>query len=154
MSNRLLKSIIIAIIIALPAAYICTALVHANLSEIAVSEAFASLASQTGFTSAYVSVLVCFVVAMMVLNTATSTISSPSEPGTFSSDRETGIVKWFNVSKGFGFISRESGDDVFVHYRSIRGEGHRKLMEGQRVEFTVTEGDKGLQAEDVIPAPK
>ena len=64
-------------------------------------------------------------------------------------DRERGKVKWFNFTKGFGFISREQGDDVFVHYRSIRGKGRRTLYEGQEVEFIVTEGDKGYQAEDV-----
>ena len=64
-------------------------------------------------------------------------------------DRETGSVKWFNVSKGFGFITRENGDDVFVHFRNIRGRGHRSLNEGQRVKFYVRESDKGLQAEDV-----
>lgn len=67
-------------------------------------------------------------------------------------DRETGTVKWFNTSKGFGFISRDSGDDIFVHFRAIRGEGHRVLIEGQRVEFSVMQRDKGLQAEDVIAA--
>lgn len=67
-------------------------------------------------------------------------------------DRETGTVKWFNTSKGFGFISRDSGDDIFVHFRAIRGEGHRVLVEGQRVEFAVMQRDKGLQAEDVIAA--
>ncbi len=65
--------------------------------------------------------------------------------------REAGTVKWFNTSKGFGFISRDSGDDVFVHFRAIRGEGHRILVEGQRVEFTIMMRDKGLQAEDVVP---
>ncbi|MBL4819557.1 MAG: cold-shock protein [Gammaproteobacteria bacterium] len=64
--------------------------------------------------------------------------------------RENGTVKWFNASKGFGFITRDSGDDVFVHFRSIRGEGHRVLRDGQRVDFFVSEGDKGLQAEDVV----
>ncbi len=63
--------------------------------------------------------------------------------------RELGNVKWFNASKGFGFITRDSGDDVFVHFRSIRGEGHRVLKDGQRVEFSVSQGDKGLQADDV-----
>lgn len=66
------------------------------------------------------------------------------------SAREKGTVKWFNDTKGFGFIQREQGDDVFVHFRAIRGEGHRSLQEGQRVEFAVTKGDKGLQAEDVV----
>ncbi len=63
--------------------------------------------------------------------------------------REGGIVKWFNVTKGFGFITRDEGDDVFVHFRSIRGTGHRSLVEGQRVKFEVVQSDKGLQAEDV-----
>jgi CspA family cold shock protein len=65
-------------------------------------------------------------------------------------ERETGTVKWFNARKGYGFIEREQGEDVFVHYSSIRGEGYRSIEEGQRVEFTVTQGEKGLQAEDVI----
>ena len=67
----------------------------------------------------------------------------------YNSGREEGNVKWFNANKGFGFITRDSGDDVFVHFRSIRGEGHRVLHDGQRVEFEVSEGDKGLQADDV-----
>lgn len=67
-------------------------------------------------------------------------------------NRETGTVKWFNTSKGFGFISRDMGEDIFVHFRAIRGEGHRILVEGQRVEFSVMQRDKGLQAEDVIAA--
>jgi len=62
------------------------------------------------------------------------------------SDRVTGVVKWFNNSKGYGFISREGGEDVFVHYSAIEGEGFRSLTEGQQVEFEVEEGPKGLQA--------
>lgn len=65
------------------------------------------------------------------------------------SDRVSGIVKWFNGAKGYGFIQRDSGDDVFVHYREIRGDGYRTLHDGQRVEFTLAQGDKGLHAEDV-----
>ncbi|MDH5766900.1 MAG: cold-shock protein [Gammaproteobacteria bacterium] len=65
------------------------------------------------------------------------------------SDRVNGIVKWFNNSKGYGFIERESGDDVFVHFRAIRGEGFKTLKDGQKVEFNLIEGQKGLQAEDV-----
>ena len=67
-------------------------------------------------------------------------------------NRENGTVKWFNTSKGFGFISRDCGEDIFVHFRAIRGEGHRILVEGQRVEFSVIQRDKGLQAEDVVIA--
>jgi CspA family cold shock protein len=65
------------------------------------------------------------------------------------SAREVGTVKWFNNDKGFGFIEREKGGDVFVHFKSISGDGYKSLSEGQRVEFTVTQGQKGLQAEDV-----
>lgn len=64
--------------------------------------------------------------------------------------REQGIVKWFNDSKGFGFIQRASGEDIFVHFRAIQSEGYRSLKEGQAVEFVVTESGKGLQAEEVV----
>jgi len=63
--------------------------------------------------------------------------------------RELGTVKWFNNSKGYGFIQRDEGGDVFVHFRAINGDGYRTLVEGQRVEFSVAQGQKGLQAEDV-----
>jgi len=65
------------------------------------------------------------------------------------SNRENGTVKWFNDAKGFGFITRESGPDVFVHFRSIEGSGFKSLAEGQKVSFTVTQGPKGPQAEAV-----
>ncbi len=65
------------------------------------------------------------------------------------SERETGVVKWFSIRKGYGFIEREGADDVFVHFSGVRGDGYRNLYEGQRVEFTVEQGDKGLQAADV-----
>lgn len=66
------------------------------------------------------------------------------------SARETGSVKWFNDAKGYGFIQRGDGADVFVHYRAIRGEGHRSPAEGQQVEYGLVEGQKGWQAEDVV----
>jgi CspA family cold shock protein len=63
---------------------------------------------------------------------------------------EQGTVKWFNESKGFGFITRESGPDVFVHHSAISGEGFKTLAEGDEVSFDVTEGDKGLRAENIV----
>ena len=66
------------------------------------------------------------------------------------SEKQQGTVKWFNGSKGYGFIEREEGEDLFVHYNSILMDGFRNLDEGQRVEFTVVQGEKGLQAQDVI----
>ena len=65
-------------------------------------------------------------------------------------EKETGTVKWFNDAKGYGFISREVGDDVFVHHSAILGEGFHSLSENQQVEFSVEQGPKGLQAVEVI----
>ena len=65
--------------------------------------------------------------------------------------KTTGNVKWFNESKGFGFIAQEGGPDVFVHYSAIVGDGFKTLAEGQKVEFTTTQGQKGPQAENVVP---
>jgi CspA family cold shock protein len=67
------------------------------------------------------------------------------------SDRIVGTVKWFNAAKGYGFIGREDGEDVFVHYSSIQTDGFRRLEKGQQVEFSVEEGPKGLQASLVVP---
>jgi cold shock protein len=67
------------------------------------------------------------------------------------SERITGTVKWFNGSKGYGFISRDGGPDVFVHFSAIQADGYKNLNEGQKVEFTVEQGPKGLQAANVIP---
>lgn len=66
------------------------------------------------------------------------------------SERIQGTVKWFNAGKGYGFIAREGGDDVFVHFSALQGDGYRSLDEGQRVEFTVERGPKGLQATNVL----
>jgi CspA family cold shock protein len=66
------------------------------------------------------------------------------------SEREIGTVKWFNGAKGYGFVERTSGDDVFVHYSAIQGDGFKDLNEGERVEFSVEQGSKGLQATNVV----
>ncbi len=70
----------------------------------------------------------------------------------YMSDRQIGIVKWFNDAKGFGFISRDNGPDVFVHFRAIQGNGFKSLQEGQKVSFKVVQGQKGLQADEVQAA--
>ena len=64
--------------------------------------------------------------------------------------RTTGTVKWFNESKGFGFLEQESGPDVFAHFSNIAGDGFKTLVEGQKVEFTITQGQKGPQAENIV----
>ncbi|MDX1694105.1 MAG: cold-shock protein [Ketobacteraceae bacterium] len=66
------------------------------------------------------------------------------------SNTVTGTVKWFNESKGFGFISQESGPDVFAHFSAIQGSGFKTLAEGQQVEFSITQGQKGPQAENIV----
>lgn len=66
------------------------------------------------------------------------------------SQRLTGTVKWFNESKGYGFIAQESGPDLFAHFKSIQGTGFKTLVEGQRVEFIVTQGQKGPQADEIV----
>ena len=66
------------------------------------------------------------------------------------SNRTTGTVKWFNESKGFGFIAQESGPDVFAHFSAIKGDGFKTLTEGQRVEFSIVSGQKGPQAENIV----
>lgn len=105
----------------------------------------AALPSVPGGLSGHLSSLVLVLlpaVILILLNLPARTVRMPGP-------RESGVVKWFNANKGFGFITRGNGDDVFVHYRAIRGEGHRTLREGQQVEFALKRGDKGLQADDV-----
>lgn len=94
------------------------------------------------------------IVALISSGLATRTGGSRQKQGTGKPARkgkgsEEGTVKWFNVKKGFGFITRDSGGDVFVHFRSIQGEGRRVLRQGQRVSYTVVEAEKGLQANGV-----
>jgi cold shock protein len=79
-----------------------------------------------------------------------SSANTNSEQGSAVS-KEQGVVKWFNASKGFGFIQRQSGEDVFVHFSAIQSDGYKSLNEGQKVEFEVKQGPKGLQAENVVP---
>lgn len=95
--------------------------------------------------TSFISILIACVITLQVTGTSRKAFK-------VGSGRETGTVKWFNAAKGFGFITRENGDDIFVHFRSIQGKGHRSLGEGQAVIFEVAESDKGLQAVDVCSA--
>ena len=80
---------------------------------------------------------------------AESTLTSNNSSSSSSSSRITGQVKWFDSGKGFGFITRDSGEDIFVHFTAIRGSGYRSLEEGQKVEFSIGQGSKGPAAQDV-----
>ena len=141
-----IKILIISLIVSIIASIISIQF-HAAAS---ISEIFALL-----MTAAYaklwaVSFISIFIAS--VLSVKLSSSKSASSNTIISGDQERGTVKWFNAAKGFGFITRENGEDVFVHFRSIQGKGHRSLGEGQAVIFSVTEGDKGLQAVDVTSA--
>ncbi len=102
-------------------------------------------------------ILVAFALLVDVLSIKSAvTVRSDAETGEAEGTAdagpegvETGSVKWFNVNKGYGFITTSKGDDVFVHFRSIRGKGRRSLRQGQAVRFDLVDGDKGLQAENV-----
>ena len=141
--NIFIRSIFIAFLVAIPAPFLVDWLT--GLTEVG-----------SGAVT-YFGVYLLVFLGCLIMG-ATGLASSPVSKNVAGSaadeydDRESGTVKWFNVTKGFGFITRDSGEDVFVHYRSVRGRGRRTLREGQRVLFQVTEGDKGLQAEDVSPA--
>ncbi|WP_325101199.1 cold-shock protein [Marinomonas transparens] len=102
----------------------------------------------TNYLVYFAFLLVSVYVGTMVSQIKSSGYDADSEEDE-DDDREQGMVKWFNSSKGFGFLTMENGDDVFVHYRAIRGRGRRFLVEGQLVRFYVTEGEKGKQAENV-----
>lgn len=123
---------------------IVISLIISSIAALAVDKS-GLLANLTAQTLAYLMIAVSIVATMI----ATIRVSPGAEGEVSRDGRESGTVKWFNGTKGYGFITRDSGDDVFVHYRSIRGKGHRSLVEGQAVFFHVSDGDKGLQADDV-----
>lgn len=144
----------------LNAAYAASALLLLALvlQALAVSDVLTTLAGQPTLYASLILTLVATFLQLFANTQAKPRVARQPRPARQAASnsgegiRETGTVKWFNTSKGFGFISRDSGDDIFVHFRAIRGEGHRVLIEGQRVEYSVMQRDKGLQAEDVIAA--
>jgi len=122
-----------------------------------ITQAIINISSLSGLFSLLVTSFLALILMQLLQQFKTELISkklatiapkkkphSPSDP-----NRETGTVKWFDSSKGYGFITRAMGEDIFVHFRSIKGNGYRSLREGQAVEFIVIEGTKGPQAEDI-----
>ena len=146
-----LKALYASLLAALPAPLVLALVLMGTDAELSL-----------GSISPVVAYLIAFVVFAVVAFIATrlatlgqgSRASKPSKPKKKArgsdSNAEEGTVKWFNVKKGFGFITRDSGGDVFVHFRAIEGEGRRALRQGQRVRYTVVEAEKGLQANDVV----
>lgn len=135
------RAFIVSLILALVAPLIIAPLVHADIAQ--------------NYLVYFAVTLVAVYIGAMLSRDTSSTANESYDSGAESSadedddDRELGTVKWFNSSKGFGFLTMDNGDDVFVHYRAIRGRGRRFLIEGQKVRFHVTEGEKGKQAENV-----
>jgi len=143
MNTDLIRMLSISFILSITATFISNLLLS--------SENFSTFSGQITLTVLFFAATLTSALILTNKNDSNS-IKTEKKVEKIDNSRETGTVKWFNTSKGFGFITRDAGDDVFVHFRSIRGQGHKSLFEGQRVEFSITQGDKGLQAEDVAAA--
>ena len=141
----ILRSLVISIILSTIGVF-CLGTLHSELFDQGAMSMFVSVDLVLFFALIFVGSLVSGMTASPSGSLGTET--GQSDDSNYS-NRESGAVKWFNASKGFGFITRDDGTDVFVHYRSIRGEGRRTLYEGQQVRFDTSEGEKGLQADDV-----
>lgn len=158
MGKLMIRKIIVAVVFAVLAPVVVVALLAAQAKGLTLSGnvlSFATLVKSEGMpvfmaVIGGLAFLISFASAQLVparrrrQRSSGTIVESDVDDG-----RERGVVKWFNVKKGFGFITWDEGEDVFVHFRSIRGQGHRSLSEGQRVKFAVVRGDKGPQAEDV-----
>ncbi|MAE34083.1 MAG: hypothetical protein CMH97_02315 [Oceanospirillaceae bacterium] len=159
MGKLMVRKLIVAVIFAVIAPFVVVALIAGLAKDVQLASgavvSFSTLLNSEGMAVALIvmailAFIISFVSAQLVparrrrQRSSGTMVESDVEDG-----RERGVVKWFNVKKGFGFITWDEGEDVFVHFRSIRGQGHRSLTEGQRVKFSVVRGDKGPQAEDV-----
>ncbi|WP_136255541.1 cold-shock protein [Onishia niordana] len=145
----LLRCSLISVLLAAPAPLLIALFIFLTGGDLS-RELFASL-EVGGVALVYLATAVAVflitltaTVAIHVLTPALATLADVEDD-----DREIGEVKWFNVNKGYGFITRDGGDDVFVHFRAIRGKGHRTLAEGQKVRYHVIENERGYQADDV-----
>ncbi len=159
MGKLMVRKLIVAVVFAVIAPFVVVALIAGLAKDIQLAgcaaTSFSTLLNSEGMAVALIvmailAFIISFVSAQLVparrrrQRSSGTMVESDVEDG-----RERGVVKWFNVKKGFGFITWDEGEDVFVHFRSIRGQGHRSLTEGQRVKFSVVRGEKGPQAEDV-----
>jgi len=141
--NTFSKNLVISLLFSFPATLIS---LQIRQGAVSTGEGFAMLMS----TQSLLLWLVSFI--SLLAACSLSTRAGHDRPARTRDGREVGTVKWFNAAKGFGFITRANGEEVFVHFRSIQGKGHRSLGEGQKVVFSVTRGEKGLQAVDVASA--
>ena len=156
-TQSLSKKLLVSAVVALPFPYLL--LIIAQLASALPNELSASafLSSDQG-ASFYIIAWLVFLAASLISTIASAGSTSSSSSSNYSDDSdssdgpegaESGSVKWFNVNKGFGFITTDAGEDVFVHFRSIRGHGRRSLRQGQLVRFDLSDGEKGKQADNV-----
>jgi len=135
----LITKLIISLVIAVIASTLTTLVISGQLFEPQMLVAFFVATTATAL-----------LVRDNVTHSGSDSDNANQLQSTSDASRDRGTVKWFNVSKGFGFITKDDGEEIFVHFRSIRGEGRRGLRDGQTVSFVVTDSDKGPQAEDVL----
>ncbi|MGB8713550.1 MAG: cold shock domain-containing protein [Onishia taeanensis] len=145
----LLRCSLISVLLAAPAPLLIALFIYLTGGDLS-RELFASL--EVGgvalvYLATAVAVFLVTLIATVAVHVLTPTLANLADVE--DDDREIGEVKWFNVNKGYGFITRDGGDDVFVHFRAIRGKGHRTLAEGQKVRYHVIENERGYQADDV-----
>jgi CspA family cold shock protein len=145
----IIRCTLISLLLALPAPLLIA--LSLALADVGLPQQLLTLLEPGGFVVGYSTVALAVFVLLLVATLALHAISPRLAvlADVENDDREIGEVKWFNVNKGYGFIKRESGEDVFVHFRAIRGRGHRTLAEGQKVRYHVIENERGLQADDV-----
>ena len=141
------KILIISLIVSIIATVITMQVQPGNTASI--GESFSLL-----FSTNYVALAISFISIMVASLISTKFTSSKSggSKAAIANGQERGTVKWFNGTKGYGFIEREAGGDIFVHFSAISGDGFKSLAEGQRVSFDVTAGDKGPSATNVVEA--
>lgn len=157
MSASFGKSLFVSAVAALPVPVLAPLIVESIQSGTAFGSVLSSESAALYYfiTWAFAFLAAIVAVSLSVAPGKQSKVSAPSNKSERSEEpsgaegSETGTVKWFNVNKGFGFITTSAGDDIFVHFRSIRGRGRRSLRQGQTVRFDITQGDKGQQAENV-----
>lgn len=146
-----LRCSIISLLLAAPAPLLIALFV--SFTGGTLSQQLLATLELDGVAIVYLAIAVAVFLLLLVATVAVQALTPSSAVNMLAEieddDREIGEVKWFNVNKGYGFITRDNGDDVFVHFRAIRGKGHRTLAEGQKVRYHVIENERGLQADDV-----
>ncbi|MCE8016757.1 cold shock domain-containing protein [Halomonas sp. MCCC 1A17488] len=145
----IIRCTLVSLLLALPAPLLIA--LSLALADAGLPQQLLTLLEPGGYAVGYVTVSLAVFVLLLIATLSTQALNPQLAvlAAVENDDREIGEVKWFNVNKGYGFIKRESGEDVFVHFRAIRGRGHRTLAEGQKVRYHVIENERGLQADDV-----